>query len=311
MPSIALVSTDPEFVGHDDTDLVPLRLALEALGFEVSVPSWRDSSVDWARFDLAVMRSPWDYAEKLQEFLEWLDQASAATHVLNVPQIIRWNLDKRYLGELDERGVQIVESHFCTTSDEVVASLAGIDAERVVVKPSVSAGSRNTGLFDRADPRAIALAARIIQLGKTVMVQPAIDSVAQMGETALVYFDGRFSHALSKGPILDLGGGLLGGVYAEQIDTAEATAAQLALADRAMSVMTALFLGRGISESDATPLYARLDMVETAAGPALLEAELFEPSYFVDTADASEHRFAAAVLARLASAARTAGTQAT
>jgi hypothetical protein len=309
MPSIALVSTDPEFVGHDDVDLVPLRAALQALGFSVSVPSWRDSSVDWSLFDLAIMRSPWDYAEKLPGFLEWLDRASVATHVLNVPQVIRWNLDKRYLRDLDERGVQIVESHFCTTHDEVVAALAGIDAERVVVKPSVSAGSRNTGLFDRADPRAVALADLIIQLGKTVMVQPAIDSVARVGEIALVYFDGHFSHALAKGPILDLGGELLGGVYSEQIGSAEATVAQLALAEQAMASMTALFLERGVSESDATPLYARLDLVETAAGPALLEAELFEPSYFVGTAEASEHRFATAVLARVAARLGTPDTQ--
>jgi hypothetical protein len=47
------------------------------------------------------------------------------------------------------------------------------------------------------------------------------------------------------------------------------------------------------------PLYARLDLVETNEGPALLEAELFEPSYFVHTAPASEARFASAVLARL------------
>lgn len=301
MPRVALISTDLVFLGHDDTDLAPLRSAMETLGLDVSVVSWRDSAVDWADFDLAVMRSPWDYAERLPEFLEWLDHASARARILNTPEIIRWNLDKRYLRQLEERGVRIVESHFCDSLDGVEAALARIDAARVVVKPTVSAGSRDTGLFERTDPAVVRLAARILSLGKTVMVQPAIESVARVGEQSLVYFDGRFSHALVKGPILDIGGGLIGGVYSEDVAAAEATARQRALAERAMSAMASLFLERGIDEQDAIPLYARLDMVETDSGPALLEAELFEPSYFVHVADASEHRFAAALLARLAS----------
>lgn len=299
MPSVALVTTDPEFIGQDDADLAPLLSAVRALGLEVSVPSWRDSTVDWHRFDLVVMRSPWDYPGQLPEFLGWLDRVSDETRILNSPEIIRWNLDKRYLSELDGRGVCIVESHFCAAVDEVVAAIGQIGAERVVVKPSVSAGSRDTGLFERSDPEATALARHILALGKTVLIQPAVDSVARVGEQALVYFDGRFSHALTKGPILAVGGELLGGIYQEQITAAQATTAQLALAERTMRVMTALFLERGMSESDAIPLYARLDMVETDRGPALLEAELFEPSYFIHTAHASEHRFAAALLARL------------
>lgn len=299
MARIALISTDPESVGHDDTDLIPLCAALASVGFEVAVPSWRDPAVDWSGFELAVMRSPWDYAQRLPEFLDWLDRASALTRILNSPEVIRWNLDKRYLTELADRGVRVVESHFCTSMAEVDAALALVANERIVVKPSVSAGSRNTGLFEHRDPRARELAEHIIAIGKTAMVQPAIDSVSSVGERALVYFDGVFSHALTKGPLLDVGGELLGGVYTEQIAATDTTAAEVLLADTAMRAMAALFLDRGIGTDEATPLYARLDIVATDAGPALLEAELFEPSYFVDTAPGSEHVFAAAVLARL------------
>ena len=78
----------------------------------------------------------------------------------------------------------------------------------MVVKPTVSAGSKNTGLFRRGDPAARALADEILGLGKTVMVQPAIASVAAVGETAMLYFDGQFSHSVTKGPLLAEGGGL-------------------------------------------------------------------------------------------------------
>jgi hypothetical protein len=299
MARIALISTNPESVGHDDTDLIPLRAALERVGFEVAVPSWRDPAVDCSGFELAIMRSPWDYPQRLPEFLDWLDRASALTRMLNSPEIIRWNLDKRYMAELADRGVRVVESHFCTSMAEVDAALGLVTSERIVVKPSVSAGSRDTGLFERRDPRARELAEHIIAIGKTAMVQPAIDSVSTVGERALVYFDGVFSHALTKGPLLEVGGELLGGVYTERIGATDATVAEILLADTAMRAMAALFLDRGIDTGEATPLYARLDIVATDAGPALLEAELFEPSYFVDTAPGSEHVFAAAVLARL------------
>lgn len=299
MARIALVSTNPESVGHEDIDLAPLRAALEGVGLDVAVPSWRDPAIDWADFELAIMRSPWDYSQRLPEFLDWLDRASALTRILNEPGIIRWNLDKRYMAELADRGVRVVESHFCTSMAEVDAALGLTAGERVVVKPSVSAGSMNTGLFERGDPRARELAGRIIALGKTVMVQPAIDSVATLGERALVYFGGVFSHALTKGPLLDLGGEFLGGSYSEQVGATDATAAEIRLADAAMRVMAALFRERGIGAEGATPLYARLDIVAADDGPALLEAELFEPSYFVDTAPGSERTFAAAVLARL------------
>ncbi|WP_349898407.1 ATP-grasp domain-containing protein [Parafrigoribacterium soli] len=300
MPSLALVSTDPEFVGQDDRDLEPLRAALRSHGIDVHVPSWRDTDVDWSSFDLAIMRSPWDYAEHPQQFLDWLDRASAATRLLNLPEVIRWNLDKRYLAELEGRGVRVVDSQFCTSADEVAGALSAVDSPRVVVKPTVSAGSRNTGLFERDDPRAAELARHIIGIGKTAMVQPAVESVSTVGERALVYFDGMFSHALVKGPILDVGGNLLGGVYTESIEPAQATPAERQLADGAMAAISSIFLERGIAADDAVPLYARLDLVETDDGPALLEAELFEPAYFVHTAPASEARFAAAVLARLA-----------
>lgn len=299
MARIALISTDPEFLGHEDIDLAPLRAALESVGLDVAVPSWRDPAIDWADFDLAIMRSPWDYSQRLPEFLEWLDRASALTRILNEPGIIRWNLDKRYMTELADRGVRVVESHFCTSMAEVDAALGAIASGRVVVKPSVSAGSKNTGLFERSDPRARELAGQIIAIGKTVMVQPAVDSVAELGERAFVYFDGVFSHALTKGPLLELGGEFLGGSYSELVGAADATAAEILLADTAMRAMAALFRERGIDMGGTTPLYARLDIVAADDGPALLEAELFEPSYFVDTAPGSERTFAAAVLARL------------
>jgi hypothetical protein len=298
MPVVALVTTDPEVVNGEDVDIDILRDALESDGLLVETPVWHDPSVDWSAFDLAIMRSPWDYPSRLAEFLSWLDRATAVTQVLNTPGIIRWNLDKRYLHDLAARGVTIVDATFCQSVEEASDAIHSLDSRQVVIKPTVSVGSKDSGRFAVDDPAALELATRIIVGGKTAMVQPAIASVERSGETELVYFDGRYSHAVTKGPILDLGGGYVGGEYTERITATQATSAEVKLADATMLAIADV--ASVLTTGNPRPLYARLDIVGTDAGPALLEAELFEPSYFLNTAAGSELAFVSAVRGRLA-----------
>ena len=123
--------------------------------------------------------------------------------------------------------------------------------------------------------------------------------MADAGERSIVYFDGQPSHTLSKGPLLALGGGLIGGEYRESISAAECTEAEHELADRVASVVPAVLRRAGCDCTNAVPLYARYDIVMGDAGPLLLEAELFEPCFFLHTSPGSEHRLARAIAARL------------
>jgi hypothetical protein len=181
-----------------------------------------------------IISSPWDYPVRAAEFLTWLDRVASVVPVLNTPAVIRWNIDKVYLRD--------------------IAAVSGLGSARLVVKPSVSAGSQNTGLFDSGDAAAIELAAHILDIGKTVMVQPAIEGVQERGEHALLYFDGRFSHATSKGPLLAVGGGLLGGAYAETIESIDAHPAERAIGDALISAATRMLVRQGLSDLDALPL---------------------------------------------------------
>lgn len=301
MTRIALVShglTDPAFV---DDDLPLLVDGLTAAGLPARVVLWTDESVDWADFGLVIVRSPWDYPDRAPAFLAWLDRVASVVPVLNPPDLIRWNIDKTYLRDIRAAwDVPLVPTTFCTTIDEVITARAQLGSARVVIKPSVSAGSQNTGLFDGADPSALALAEHILSIGKTVMVQPAIDGVQEHGEHALLYFNGRFSHAISKGPLLALGGGLLGGTYVERIESIEPGPAERAVGAALIAAARAVLLGRGLSESDAVPLYARIDVVnDPVSGPLVLEAELFEPSLFVGTSPDAVGNFVEAVRERL------------
>ena len=300
MPSVALVTTDPEVLNDEDADIDILSAALRDAAIDVATPMWHDVAVDWATFDLVVMRSPWDYPERLEEFRHWLAETAGDARILNPPQLIGWNLDKSYLLDLQARGVQIVETMICDDGASAAAAVREVDATEVIVKPNISAGSRDTGRFSRDDPAAGRLAELILRRGKRVLVQPCLASVSAHGERALVYFAGRFSHALRKGPILSLGGGLMGGTYTEDVQAIQVNAADRALADATMAAVQLVGPSLGLPEADAVPLYARIDVASSDDGPVLLEAELFEPSYFLPTAPGAERAFVAAVLERLA-----------
>lgn len=284
-----------------DTDLPFLKTGLTASGFIPKIVIWNDPDVDWAVFELIVIRSPWDYPDSPAEFLAWLDRVDTLAPVLNAPSLIRWNIDKVHLRELGAiSDVPIVPTTFCLTSAEVLAAVTGLGRGQVVIKPSVSAGSQNTGLFESDDPAAFTLAEQILALGKTVMVQPAIPTVQERGERALLYFDGVFSHAISKGPLLAVGGGLRGGSYVEEIQPVTPTPQERSVGDQLIDAVRTVLLARGLSEFEALPLYARVDIVDDPTmGPLVLEAELFEPSLFIDTDPDAVGRFVEAVSRRM------------
>ena len=302
MTRIALVThglTDPSF---RDDDLPLLVDGFSAAGLDARTVLWNDESVRWVDFALVLVRSPWDYPEQADAFLAWLDRVASVSHVLNAPELIRWNIDKAYLRDIAAVSeVPLVPTTFCTTLDEVAAARAALDSSRVVIKPSVSAGSQNTGLFESGDPAALRLAEHILDIGKTVMVQPAIDGVQERGEHALLFFNGRFSHAISKGPLLAVGGGLLGGVYVEEIARVDPGPAELGVGTALIDAVTAVLVQRGLTASDAVPLYARIDVVDDpGSGPLVLEAELFEPSLFLGSHPDAVGNFVAAVQERIA-----------
>ena len=293
-PRVGVVVTDTYPAEDPDHDTAPLVAALRARGVAAAPVVWHDAAVDWAAYDLLVLRSPWDYPERLDEFLAWLDAAERVTQVLNPPALVRWNLDKRYLTQLADLGVGVVPTTYRTSLDDVREDLGGFTpGAHVVVKPAVSAGARDTGLFRAGDPGALDLAGRILAAGGVVMVQPEVPELSQGHEKALYVIDGTLTHAIAKGALLAPGGGLIGGVYAENPQRVDVTAAE---AEFALDVVRAVDRATG----SGVPLYARVDTVDSAEhGLVLLEAELFEPALNLHVAPEVTGVVASAVLARL------------
>jgi O-ureido-D-serine cyclo-ligase len=277
-----------------DEDMPPLEAALHGAGIETRVVDWDDPQIQWGSFDLALLRSTWDYTDRLREFLLWVESAASRTTLLNPPAVVRWNTDKHYLAELARAGVPTVPSSFIEPGESAERTLAAFlerhDAPEFVVKPSVGAGSRDTQRHLRTQTApAIAQAERLLSAERSVLLQPYLESVDRDGETALIYFAGRFSHAIRKGPLLPPGATAAPaiGLFAPEKITARTSGAdELRIADR---VLGALPL--------PIPLYARVDLIRDAAGsPVLLELELTEPSLFFAHASDSAERFTAALV---------------
>jgi hypothetical protein len=290
MPSVLLASCAPALGTDEDEPL--LLAALADAGVEADVADWTDPSVDWAAADAVVVRSTWYYAPRRDEFLAWARTVEGVTRLFNPADVLAWNTDKRYLAGLADAGIPTVPTAWAASAGELPAALGRWDDQ--VVKPTVSAGARDTARFRPGEQDAAGeLAARILSSGRSVMVQPYLARLDDDGETGLVYLDGAYSHAFRKGALL-AGAPLGPGLYAEEeIAARVATPAQRAIGN-AVLALTADRIG-------GAPLYARVDLVPGADGePVLIELELTEPSLFL-TADAgAAARVAAAIAARVA-----------
>ena len=299
-PSIALVSTAD--ARPLDDDLQPLRTALESAGAKVGIADWDDESVDWSQFDLAVLRSPWNYAQHVEAFTAWLERAAARTRIVNPPAIVRWNLDKHYLAELAKAGVATVPCTFVEQGNSISATLDAFLAQHaksdeMVVKPAIGAGSRDAQRHARQDVAAIrAHMRKLLDAGRSVLLQPYLDRVDSHGETALMFFDGTFSHAIRKGPLLQRGAESTRLLFAEEEITARTPSpAEFALAHAAIAAVP-----------NPDPLaYARVDLIQNAEGaPVVLELELAEPSLFFAHSDGSAKHLAEVLMEHAVHASR-------
>ncbi len=289
---IALVTTQAAR-GHDH-DLDILTAALDVADQKWQIINWDNASIDWSQFSIAVLRSTWDYYARLNEFVAWVDRVSTQTQLQNPAEIVRWNVDKRYLQELSANSIPVMETTFVAQPSDITPELI---AQDVIIKPVVSAGSNNT-----ARHRSDAVAARaqldhILANGGVAMLQPYSPTIDSVGETGLVFLSGEFSHAFGKDAVFGEAEQVHNGVHVQEVITARvAKADELALGDAIIKFL--------VNKFGITPLYARVDMVTNIDGvPEIMEVELTEPSLYLHL-DADSPERAATALANAAIAAR-------
>ncbi|MFG2989590.1 RimK family alpha-L-glutamate ligase [Streptomyces sp. NPDC048257] len=281
----------------EDADLPLVLAALRAAGLSAEAVAWDADRPGWDGFDLAVIRSTWDYADRLQEFLAWADATARVTRLWNPAPLVRWNSDKRYLLELAGRGVPVVPTRFVEPGGGYAAE--DFDGPHgVVVKPAVSSGARDTARYEpgrRAD--AERHARMLTDQGRTAMVQPYLPLVAE-GERALVFFGGAFSHAIRKQPVLTEAG-LIDNFRVPHPGAApyRPSEAELRTARAALAAVP----------TPGDLLFARVDLaLDEAREPVLMELELIEPNLFLSLNPQGLERLAGAVTAALATGRATA-----
>lgn len=290
-PVIALISAR---AARDlDEDLPPLVAALRGGGADVRVVDWDDDSVEWKDYDIAVLRSTWDYSMRLAEFLQWSERVSGLTRLVNPLPVVRWNTDKHYLAALASAGVPTVPGDFVEPGQDAAPVLARFHSQyqtfEVVVKPAVGSGSRDAQRHRRHEREAIrSHVQRLLDAGRGALLQPYLDGVDVHGETALIYFAGRFSHAIRKDALLRSGKGPTEGLFAaETISPRIPSDEELRVGEQALRAIPF-----------GTLLYARVDLIRDASDvPRVLELELTEPSVFLLHAQGAARRFAGAILA--------------
>jgi glutathione synthase/RimK-type ligase-like ATP-grasp enzyme len=242
-----------------------LDAALAARGIASEWVGWDDPDVDWTD-GLAVVRSTWDYAERLDEFLAW---SRSVPWLLNGSSVFAWNTDKRYLVELAEQGLPVVPTLLVSDADSLAAARASYAVP--VTKPCVGANGVGVAIGD-AEPGP----------GPWV-VQPLVESVRSEGETSVFVFDGRPVTQFRKVPAA---GEIrvhehLGGVVTEVCLDAEATRVAIELVEGASDLL----------ERDLA--YARVDLMRLDTGELMLsELEVTEPGLYLDCSPTNAGLFA-------------------
>jgi hypothetical protein len=286
MPDCTLV-TCAMVPGLDPDDRLLLG-ELRRRGLEVSVEIWDDPCANWAASGLSILRSTWDYHRRYSDFIAWIGKASSLTRIKNDLNLLSWNAHKSYLRDLAACGVPVVPTVWVKRGER--RRLADISAERgwrdLVLKPTCGSASHNVTLA-RSDSDTFASAqAQLDRLTQAddALVQPYLESVVGYGERALMFFGGRYSHAVVKKPF--------DSDYAisdEPSTWVQATPREIAVATRAVAAVP------------APTLYARVDLLRDAEGqPRVSELELIEPALYLAVHEPAREAFADSVERELA-----------
>lgn len=274
-------ATNPLFT-HDDQVAADF---LVANGHSVSPVIWGTPYRKVQElFDLLIVRSPWDYMDSEETrvgFFNWLSELDRhGMRILNNFKILKWNLDKHYLQELQQAQVSIVPTTFLEVgdSDSILDALLSLH-KQIVVKPCIAAAAKDAYLIENAAQLGqFKLHFASIRRDRAFMVQPFIAEVRSGGEWSLVFIGGEYSHGVHKLP--KPGNWLVQDELGGTVASAEPPCDVASFAKDAYAKLSRLLderFGR-----DGLLLYARVDVLGMGCARGLFvgELELVEPELF-------------------------------
>lgn len=257
-------------------------------GQEAEPVIWNDPAVDWDQFDIALIRSTWDYLDERAQFLKVLSEVDASNcKLFNPLAAIRWNIDKHYLFDLEKWGVPIIPT--LLASDFDVDRLSGLMTENrsgsVILKPTVGLGGSHSHRVPFHELKDTLEKLEIAHPQQEYLVQPYLEEVVTEGEWSFIYFNRQLSHVLLKKPAP--GDYRVQGIYGGTVQAIEPSKEDIQQAEDVMQKI--LF----------DILYARLDFVRAGGRLSIMEVELIEPIFSFNLVPESTSRLVQAALSKL------------
>tara|TARA_B100001057_G_scaffold494693_1_gene591813 strand:- start:13 stop:903 length:891 start_codon:yes stop_codon:yes gene_type:complete len=261
-----------------------LKSALENQGLTVDITYWNNPSYDWSKTRSLVFRTIWDYFERFDEFLLWLEEVRHQTQLINSYDLVKWNIDKHYLKELSEKGIKIVPTYFAQKNSqrnlaEIIESQQWND---VVIKPAISASAYKTFKILEETVNSNEKLFKDLLNQRDMLVQPFINTIEKFGEASLMVIDGKFTHAILKKA--------KPGDFRVQDDFGGT------VHDYVPTKKEIEFAEMVIEKCKAKPLYGRVDIIwDNEKNVYLSELEIIEPELWLRNYPKSAQSIAEAV----------------
>ena len=261
-----------------------LKSALENQGLTVNITYWNNPSYDWSKTRSLIFRTIWDYFERFDEFLLWLEEVRYKTQLINSYELVKWNIDKHYLKELSEKGIKIVPTYFAKKNSEITLAeiIESQQWKDVVIKPAISASAYKTFKILEETVNSNEKLFNDLLNQRDMLVQPYINTIEKLGEASLIVIDGKFTHAILKKAkpgdfrVQDD----FGGTVHDYVPTKK----EIGFAEMI------------IEKCKAKPLYGRVDIIwDSEKNAYLSELEIIEPELWLRNYPKSAESIAEAV----------------
>jgi glutathione synthase/RimK-type ligase-like ATP-grasp enzyme len=243
-----------------------LKEALERKGLKAHRTYWDNPDFDWTRTRYAIFRTTWDYFDRIDEFMPWLEKTAELTQFINPISLLKWNMDKHYLRDLQQNGIEIPDTIFIKKGEK--RNLSAITTDKnwseFILKPAISGAARHTYRFKKEETKKFDSIFEALIANESMLLQEFQKNILIKGEIALMLFGGRFSHAVLKLP--KAGDFRVQDDFGGTVHDYNPTEQEIAFAEKVITTISPL------------PVYARVDIFWDNEGkPVVSELEMIEP----------------------------------
>lgn len=261
-----------------------LKSAFESQGLKVDITYWDNPSYEWQQTKSVLFRTVWDYFERFDEFWDWLEQVKTKTRLINSYELIKWNIDKHYLRDLKNNGIQVVPTYFADRGNNIsLQEIANLnDWKHIVIKPAISASAFNTYKITNDEIEQKEQLFHELLQTHDMLVQPFFPTISELGEASLMVFGGKFTHAILKKA--KAGDFRVQDDFGGTVHDYNPTQEEIKFAEKVFQSCTSL------------PIYGRVDIVwDSKKHIYLSELEIIEPELWIRNRPESANKIAEAV----------------